>query len=165
MKMISPVVTVKEKNGYMSPILHRIPNVCAALALFSLQRLPELNRRRRALTAFFLRHGKENDWPLVSAIREHLPLQKFPLFVRDAQEKRRVLKRKNMHLDDGWTGCVVCPDSIDLPATGYEWGDDPQAEKCCKQILSLPTHPTMSLRQAEVLAAEIDGLLEAERIR
>ncbi len=165
MKLISPIVTAAEKRGYMSPILHRIPNVCAALALFSLHRLPALNHQRRMLTAFFLAHGRKNGWPILSGIRDDLPLQKFPVFVSDAQGKRSMLKRKNIHLGDGWTGCVVCPDTVDLPATGYEWGDDPQAEKCCRQILSLPTHPTMSLKQATFLATEIDRLLEAQRMR
>jgi dTDP-4-amino-4,6-dideoxygalactose transaminase len=34
---------------------------------------------------------------------------------------------------------------------GYSPGSDPQAEGLCEEILSLPTHPTMSLRQAKRL--------------
>ncbi len=163
LRWIPPVVTPQEKKGRMSHLLHRIPNACAALALSSLRNLSALNRHRRELTAFFLQFGHEHGWPVPGGIRGDLPLQKFPLFVTDAQGKRRTLKCRNIHLDDGWTGCVVCPPSVDLPALGYEWGDDPEAEKACEQILSLPTHPTMTMEQAVFLAQKIDSILLRSR--
>ncbi len=162
LRMIVLVVTPEEKKGRMSPILKKIPNVCAELALFSLNKLQNLNERRRTLTAFFLRHGREHNWPMLAGITVNLPLQKFPLFVLNARAKRAVLKKENMHLDDGWTGCVICPEDIDLTETGYENGTDPAAERVCRQILSLPTHPTMTLIQAERLARRIDQLLKPE---
>jgi dTDP-4-amino-4,6-dideoxygalactose transaminase len=151
-----PILTAEEKRGYMSPILHRLPNACAALALYSLKRLPVLNKQRRTLNAFYLAHGQKQGWPVLRGVRLDLPLQKFPLFVRNAQGIRAKLKKHNIHLDDGWTGCVVCPESVNLEAAGYEWGDDPVAEQACEQILSLPTHPTMTMKQAEWLTKRID---------
>jgi dTDP-4-amino-4,6-dideoxygalactose transaminase len=97
---------------------------------------------------------------MLSGIHADFPLQKFPLFIGSAQSIRAILKKENMHLDDGWTNCVVCPDSVSLPDAGYEWGADPKAEAACKQILSLPTHPTMTLMQAETLSRRLDTLLK-----
>ena len=63
-------------------------------------------------------------------------------------------------MDDGWTGCVVCPDTVDPVDAGYDPGSDPAAENACLQILSLPTHPTMTLSQAVQLAGFVDELLK-----
>ena len=128
LRLIAPVLTIAEKQGAMSPILWKMPNVCAALALREFKRLATMNDRRRTLTDFFLRFGKEHQWPMLAGIRSGLPLQKFPLFVRDAEKKRRLLKQENIHLDDGWTGCVICPVTSSMDAAGYQWGSDPQAE-------------------------------------
>ncbi len=156
-----PVVTDEEKKGRMSPVVRKIPNVCAALALYSLKKLPALNERRRLLTNFFLRRGKDKGWPMLTGITHDLPLQKFPLFVEGAEKIRQSLKRDNIHLDDGWTGCVICPDSVEPFDAGYQWGADPVAEAACLQILSLPTHPTMTIMEAERLSRKLDHLLKA----
>lgn len=157
--MIVPVVTKEEKDGHMSPVLHKIPNVCAELALTSLQKLPRHNERRRTLTSFFLSHGRTHNWPIPDGISADLPLQKFPIFVTGAPKKRAELLKSNIHLDDGWTGCVICPESVTIESAGYEWGKDPIAEQACTLILNLPTHPTMTLYQAQILARRIDELL------
>ncbi len=157
--LFSPILTENEREGHMSPLLRKLPNACAYLALHSLSRLREINDHRRMLTAFYLAEGAERGWPMLSGIHKDLPLQKFPLFVSGAKEKRVVLRKQNIHLDDGWTGCVVCPETVSITETGYEAGFDPNAEKVCKSILSLPTHPTMTLAQAKKLVERIDDLL------
>ncbi len=158
-----PILTESEREGFMSLIVHRIPNACANLALFSLSRLKEINDHRRTLAECYLDFGSRFGWPMLSGAKGDLPLQKFPLFVRNANAKREVLKRENIHLDDGWTGCVICPDSVRLDATGYASGSDPIAESVSMHILSLPTHPTMSLSAAQTLAQRIHELLKADR--
>jgi len=156
-----PIVTEDEKKGHMSPIVHKMPNACAALALYSLKKLETLNERRRALTNFYRHKGLERQWPLLAGITENLPLQKFPLFTSKAEDIRKTLKQENIHLDDGWTGCVICPDSVEPMKSGYEWGADPTAEAACVQILSLPTHPTMTVIEATRLVERVDLLLKA----
>jgi len=154
--MIAPVLTQTEKDGSMYPILRKLPNACASLVLGELKRLPAINDRRRTISDFFLHHGRKHGWPMLNGITQGLPLQKFPLFVGDAEKKRQMLKAMNIHLDDGWTGCVVCPATCNLNNAGYRWGQDPETEAASEQILSLPTHPTMTLYQAQVLAEKVD---------
>jgi len=38
-------------------------------------------------------------------------------------------------------------------------GEDPAAEAVCEEILSLPTHPTMTMGQAKRLVQRLDQLL------
>lgn len=122
-----PIVSKKEKRGSMDPILFRLPNACAALALFELKRLDKKNAHRRILTKFYLDQAKKNGWRFPSYITQNMALQKFPIFVKNPDDIRKKLKRQNVHLSDGWENCPG--------------------------ILTLPTHPTMSLKQAKRLVS------------
>ncbi|MBP9751199.1 MAG: DegT/DnrJ/EryC1/StrS family aminotransferase [Candidatus Peribacteraceae bacterium] len=164
--LLPRIVSNEEKEGLMPPAVSPLPNALAALALDQWRRRRDFNDHRRILTGLWLRAGREHglfgtgrpDDPLPAGVREGLPLQKLPLFVPDAQGIRRALKQRNIHLDDGWTGCVICPDSVHLENTGYQWGQDPEAERRCQQILSLPTHPTMTEAQLDELLSVLAPL-------
>jgi dTDP-4-amino-4,6-dideoxygalactose transaminase len=135
--LLIPILTTKEKQGAMSASLHKIPAACAALAHKQLLKLDAINNHRRKLTKYYLKEALESDWNIPDAIEDHLPLLKFPLFSKNAEGIRRQLKAKNIHLDDGWTGCVLEAESI----------------------LTLPTHPTMTLKQAMRLVLLLRPLL------
>ncbi len=149
--LLPSILTTEEKSGHQSPTLHTLPNACAALALSQLSKLQEINDHRRSLTRFYLEQCAEHGWPVLHGIRGDLPLQKFPMFIEGAEKIRQSLKQKNIHLHDGWTGCVICPQSVAPSALGYRDGDDPRAEEACEQMLSLPTHPGTTLRGAKNL--------------
>jgi dTDP-4-amino-4,6-dideoxygalactose transaminase len=152
----------------MPPLLSHCPNACAALALYSLRILAATNAHRRKLIRFYIDACEKNGWSVIPAIsqpgtRNQEPiLQKFPLFFPNADAIRQSLKKHNIHLDDGWTGCVVCPRSVDPLNAGYTVGHDPDAEVACERILSLPTHPTMTMRQAKRLIATLSSVLHAQ---
>ncbi len=155
LRLLPTIVTTQEKSGHQITTLHRLPNACAALALDQFEHLKAINDHRRALTQFYLEQCAEHGWPVLHGITSDLPLQKFPMFVAGAEKIRRDLKKKNIHLSDGWTGCVICPAAVDPSALGYTDGDDPRAQEVCDQIFSLPTHPTMTLRDAKTLTDEL----------
>lgn len=174
LRMLIPILTRYEKEGNMPSRLHSMPGACAALALEQLNKLEAINDHRRMLTNLYVEHGLKAGWPLLAPLNQkpetlrlrsgqasnQKPLQKFPLFTTRAEFIRRTLKKKNIHLYDGWTGCVVCPDTVNPEDAGYTAGLDPSAESACEQILSLPTHPTMTLAQAQTLISLLDPLLE-----
>ncbi len=159
LRVLPAIVTPAEKRGLQGAVVHTMPHACAALALASLRRLDALNSRRRKLASIYLIEGRTRGWPVVEGACAGLPLQKLPLFTVDAERIRRTLKAKNIHLHDGWTGCVVCPEMADADAAGYVQGTDPRAETACEAILSLPTHPTMTDAQAHALVRALDPLL------
>lgn len=159
-RFLIPILTKDEKQGHMPPIIDRLPNALAFLALDQWHRIRELNDHRRMLTRFYLEQSKKNTWlRALSGITPDLPLQKFPLFLGNAENVRMVLKRRNIHLSDGWTGCVVCPATVNIDQTHYHPGTGLKAEMACRQILSLPTHPGMTMEQAEQLINEIEAIL------
>ncbi len=153
--LLSPVLTDEEKEGTMSPVLHAMPNVCAALALAELNELQTINDHRRKLTMLYFEAIKQAHIDYPTAITTDLPLQKFPIFVKSAESLRSHLKKKNIHLDDGWTGCVVCPSSSNIESAGYVPGSDPDAENASTMILSLPTHALTSESDAKRLIREV----------
>lgn len=153
LRLLIPIVTPEEKQGNMVLQLRKLPNACAALALYSLRQLPTTNEHRRDLTHFYITECQKNGWNVIPGIERvtsnHQPvtLQKFPLFFKNADGIRGRLKNENIFLDDGWAGCNICPRGTDTDALGYT-----QEGTCLGvQILSLPTHPTMSLGQAKRL--------------
>ncbi len=149
--LFAPVLTDGEKKGSMPRALLKMPNACAALARWQLSKLEAINDHRRLLTRRYLEASGAHGWPVLRGIQPSLPLQKYPMFVRNAAHVRNALKPHNVHLDDGWTGCVVCPESCDVGAAGYKAGADPNAESAAESILSLPTHPTMTMEQQDEL--------------
>lgn len=154
-----PVLTSAEKQGHMPRTLRKMPNTLAALARHELANLEQLNDHRRALTKKYLEASAQHGWKVMRGIMPSLPLQKFPMFIQNAASIRATLKQQNIHLDDGWTGCVVCPESCDIAAAGYKPGRDPHAETAAESVLSLPTHKTMTLAQADELIAALAPLL------
>lgn len=158
-KLLIPATSKKEKEGIMSPVVHKMPGACAVLALQQLQKLEEINDHRRMLTNTYVDFGVTHKWPLLSGIEYNLPLQKFPIFTRGANAIRAHLKTLNIHLNDGWNGCVICPETTDIEDAGYTEGQDPSAEEVSEAILNLPTHPGTTKEQALELAALLDPLL------
>jgi len=156
-----PVLSKKEKEGLQSPIPKHMPNAFAYLALNQLNKLRTINDHRRKLTSMYVTEF-ENKKYFVGGIKSDLPLQKFPIFTKEADGIRANLKKKNIHLSDGWDGCVVCPAGIDLDPTNYTPGSDPEAEAACEKILSLPTHPTMSLKQSNRLTKLLNPVLQEQ---
>jgi len=157
--LFAPVLNDEEKKGRMPYKLRRMPNACAALARWQLRDLERINDHRRALTKRYLEAAGTHGWKTMRGIVPSLPLQKFPMFITDAARVRGMLKKDNVHLDDGWTGCVVCPEACDLAAAGYKPGSDPAAEAAAESVLSLPTHPTMTTAQADELITALAPLL------
>lgn len=167
--MLAPIVTRQEKQGHMDATLHAMPNALAALALQQWKRLPEINSHRRMLTRLYFDEVHRRGWftrrsfseggLILLGVTPDLPLQKFPLFVKNAEGIRQKLKTHNICLHDGWTGCVICPANAEAESVGYHDGDDPKADMVGTQILTLPTHPDTSLAQAKRLIELLDPLL------
>ena len=93
MHLLLPILEDSEKKGRMAPVLHTMPNACAYIALHEWKRRSQINAHRRMLTALLGRRP-EQRWPLLAGVHGELALQKFPLFISDAEKLRESLKAK-----------------------------------------------------------------------
>ncbi len=159
LRILIPVLTTKEKEGTQNQALHSMPNACCGLALWQLKKLHSLNNHRRTLVMFYLQQAKEYGWDIPSDVNEHLPLQKFPLYVENADVIRQSLKAKHIYLDDGWTGASLCPRGVNAAKAGYKKGTCKEAERIGFEILTLPTHMVTTKVQAEKLVSTLKALL------
>ncbi len=160
--LLLPVLSKEEKQGEMSPLIHQMPEPCATLARVQWQHLQQINDHRRARTAQYLSAASEKGWNVPQEVTSHLPLQKFPLLIENPDDMREKLKKKGIYLDDGWTGAVVCPRTVDQEATNYIAGSCPHAEQVARSILTLPTHPTMTKKQVKKLLETLQRIQNAE---
>ena len=159
LRLLAPITTRREKQGNMDTVIHTMPNACAVLALAQWRKLQQINDHRRALTTYYFNEAVRRKWPILLGVLPNFPLQKFPLFTPGAERIRQTLKKHNILLHDGWTGCVICPADSNQAACGYNDGDDPDAEMAGRQILALPTNPDTSMMQAKQLVDLLDSLL------
>ncbi|HLC76508.1 MAG TPA: aminotransferase class I/II-fold pyridoxal phosphate-dependent enzyme [Candidatus Peribacterales bacterium] len=148
-----------EADGKMSVGLRAIPNACVVLILQQFQDLPRLNRHRNTLTQIYSQAAKAKDWNLPQAALTAPSLQKFPVFARNTRKLRAALKREQIYLDDGWCHGAINPASSNQEAAGYAQGSCPVAEEVAAHIVTLPTHPTMAVAQAEYLLHALQSFL------
>jgi dTDP-4-amino-4,6-dideoxygalactose transaminase len=76
-------------------------------------------------------------------------------------ENREVIQEKlaNQGIQTGIHYPIPCHLQPAYKYLGYQWGDFPQAESLCQQILSLPMYPGLSGSQIERVVGEIYELL------
>lgn len=158
-KLLPRVLTDAEKEGKMAVALHLLPNVCAMLILQQLQTLARFNDHRRALTSLYARAAREGKWRVPAGAASSPALQKFPLYVENADGLRATLKHEEIYLDDGWSGAVINPRTVNQELCGYAPGSCPVAEEVAQHILTLPLHPLMTEQQAKYLAHALRSLL------
>lgn len=153
------VLSKSEKEGKADLLPRRIPNACAALVLEQLSSIGKLNDQRRKITKIYAEAAASGDWRVPGSVLGSPALQKFPVYVRDAEKLRSDLKGEQIYLDDGWCSAIVNPRSVDQEAMGYEAGSCPVAEDVVRHIVNLPTHPTMEEAQAKYLVMALRSVL------
>jgi perosamine synthetase len=157
------IYTPKERKGIMSKRLNSLPNGCAILALQQWQQLPRFNTQRAKLTAFYQEQLQTHAITTVSsAAVTSASLQKYPILVQNRDYILQELQHYGIHLQDGWCGAVINPPSIESSDVMYCQGTTPEAERIASTVLNLPTHPTMSLRQAKKVIITLKKVLSEQ---
>lgn len=162
LRALIPVLQTEEKTGRMQAALHGMPNAMASLALEQGRRLSAINAHRRKLSEHYAAVASASHWNVPLEAKEAEALQKFPLLLPEADSIRAALKQHEIYLDDGWTGAVINPRNVDQQAMKYRKHSCPRAEKLATEILCLPTHPTMTMKQADELIKTLQTIIDNE---
>jgi dTDP-4-amino-4,6-dideoxygalactose transaminase len=80
---------------------------------------------------------------------------RFPIFVNDRTGLISYLKSQGIFVSDIWYDAPVAPSKL-IDKTDYN-GDCPVAEKISLEILNLPTHKNISMKEAEKISAYINA--------
>jgi len=140
--LLSFPVSKQEKNCQISLPIKTLPNALAALANHQLNKLTQINQSRQQIAKLY---QQAFDIPSASPGSIYL---RFPLLVNQPQKIINLAKTHQILLGN-WYRPIIAPQGVDLKKVGYKQGSCPNAQAVSKKIINLPTHPKMTLKQAD----------------
>lgn len=150
LRLISLPVTLKEKQGQVSYPPQKLPQALAVLALNQLNKLGRFNRHRRQIAQYY-RHQL-----FLPPIHKEAIYLRFPILVKDPDELIKLAKKKQILLGN-WYCPVIAPAGVDLALQSYQSGSCPNAENLSQKVVNLPTHPKMTLADANRVISVINN--------
>jgi perosamine synthetase len=154
-----PVPTSPEELAGERPALYeqRLAAAQAEIALRQLARLDENLAHRRAIAELYASALEQLGFaPPVVADDAAPAWVRYPVRVADRDGAVRALRRRTV---PGTWFTSVQEEAVQSTINGYVAGSCPQAETAARQLVNLPTHPRVSLRDA---AAITDALASVE---
>ncbi len=150
-----PGPTTDEEQRGARPVNYerRLSNAQAALALRQLRRLDSNLAHRREIAAAYTTclsaHGFTVPQPHPKADPAFV---RYPVFVEDRATVQRAAAR---HAVLGTWFTSVLEEAVSPAHGDYEMGSCPRAEAAARQLINLPTHPRVSLRDAEAIVSAV----------
>lgn len=132
-----------------SRFLAKLSATQARLGTERLEHLPsEVARRRRIAHRYSEWLGQQGRTPAVEPADQEHAFLRYPLRVTDRQRFMSAAERAGIDLGD-WFVSPVHPVSNELVRWGYLAGTAPNAERACREIVNLPTDPTLGDEDVE----------------
>jgi len=148
--ILSKAVHWKEKRGKKPNYFPKaIPEALAVLALNQLKKIEKFNFHRKKIAEFYFEALKNLPFELPPKFsdREQIFLR-FSIKHPDISQIIKQAWRKNILIGD-WYTSPVAPADTDLNKMKYKTGSCPATEKLSKEILNLPTHINITLKEAK----------------
>jgi dTDP-4-amino-4,6-dideoxygalactose transaminase len=162
--LVSVMVYPVEKTGGKPPFgPARLPNALAVLAINQMKKLESFNRHRQELAeyyeqelAYFQERGNIKIHPNPPFKKEGIKcvFLIYPIQVRDFETRQKLIResRKEGIYLESWPAYdkkVIGPDNTDQERLCYAAHSCPIAEKTVETSVNLPTHPNMTMKDAE----------------
>lgn len=155
MHTLSFPVSSDEKAGKFNPeSIKRFPNALALLAVQQITKIDDYNKKRVVISEKYKQVCKRLH--IANHSEQNVPYLRFPIFVKDAAKMKEYFRNKRKVYLGDWYANIIDPKGSNFTAIGYRNGSCPVAEKYAKEIINLPTYPTMSDNDI----AEVMQLLE-----
>jgi perosamine synthetase len=123
----------------------KFPNALAPILSRQLDTLQENIAHRQIITD---RYRTNLDLTSQSMDKDSAVMQ-FAIELDRPLELHKYLQNLGIFSSDSWFGTVVVPRTVDIGITGYIRGSAPHAEEISVRHLALPTHPNVSLVDAD----------------
>ena len=163
--LLSRAYLKTEKEGKMPEnFLQKLPNASAILAIAQFDKLEKFNKHRIKIANFYSQNLKDKrrhvdvspsdrsvglkyKLPFVPENSKHI----FLYYTIQTPRRDEILNlaKKNKIILGNWFSGAVGPEKVNLEAVGYKIGNCPISEKVGKRSLNLPTHPGITLKDAE----------------
>ncbi len=150
-KLIPPILTPNEKACNFDNFYFALPNSLAYLALQQLKILDKINTHRKQIAELYINNlSKKVKFPSVKPFYNNIYFW-VPVFVptEKIDEIIRLGKKNNIYFWIYWSGQNIVPKGSSLESCDYKLWSCPTAEKLSKQILILPNHYQVSLKNAK----------------
>jgi len=148
--LLSKSVAKSEKKGKLpSNFPALLPNALAALGLNQFKKLEDFNSHREAIADFYSKNFDDFKVELPSSRSSRIFMRYTLLLDENTNEILEKAENQGIFLNDGWRQSPVVPLDTDLSQVDYAWGVCPRAEQLAEKIINLPTHPNVTLREAQ----------------
>ena len=145
--LLSKAVYREEKLAQQPKIFpQKMPGGLAVLARHQLKKLDRFTQHRREIAQIYFDSLRNSGLQLAPDVSGASWLR-FPIQHPQARDLYRYAKRQGVLLGDWYRG-VVMP-TADLSTVKYQKGSCPLAEKMSAAVINLPTHPTLTPKQAQ----------------
>jgi perosamine synthetase len=146
--------TPEERRGERPPEYEqRLSNAQAALGLRQLRRLDANLARRRAIADVYRAHlSKAGFRPPRTPERAEPAYVRYPVWVED---RRAAVEAIAPHAVVGTWFTSVLEEADSPTCGGYELGSCERAEEAARHLINLPTHPRVSVQDAELIASAV----------
>ena len=146
LSLLSKAVQAQEKtSGKPDHFSYRFSPALAYLLQKQLSKLDRFNKRRREISKAYF--NNLSNLPQTSKHSNPVWLR-FPLKVANPSKLHKQAKKEHILLGD-WYDSPIAPASADPNKFNYKVGSCPIAEQTAKQIINLPTYPTISNKQVK----------------
>ncbi len=150
--LIPPILTPNEKACNFTNFYYQLPNSLAYLANRQLALVDKMNSHRINLAKIYSDKLKDKfEFPQTKSFYHNIYFW-VPIFVKDANLWKKLVekgKKQGIYFGIYWSGQNIVPQGTDLKSCDYHLWSCPNAEKLAKQILILPNHYQVSLKDAE----------------
>jgi len=156
LKTLSMPVCKDEKRGItLKAFPLKMPGALAVLALNQFKKLDEFNKHRKLIARKYFKMLSKTNFILPPKNKGSI-WHRFPILHNNAKRIFNLAKKNKILLGDWYRKPVVPVGSI--YSAGYEKGSCPKAEKYSRELINLPTYPTLNFEQAEEVVRVIkDG--------
>jgi len=152
--LIPKILTKKEKSCNFSIFYYDFPNALAYLAYQQLKIVDKTLQHRKKIAEFYkkeLAWLKNLKFPKTEAFYNNIYFW-FPVLIEDGKLWQKLVdegKKQWIYFWVYWSGINIVPPGTDLEACEYKKWTCPNAEKLSKQVLVLPNHYQVSLKDAK----------------
>jgi len=162
--LIPKILTKKEKSCNFSIFYYDFPNALAYLAYQQLKIVDKTLQHRKKIAEFY---KKELVWlkklklPKTEAFYSNIYFW-FPVLIEDEKLWQKLVdegKKQGVYFGVYWSGINIVPPGTDLEACGYKKWTCPNAESLSKQVLVLPNHYQVNLKDVEKVVNLIKNIL------